>query len=739
VLNGESYTATTVTCTATDKVGNSSSAQFEVLVLDTTAPILTATVAVPEPEATSADGAVVNFSLSATDFGLGFTLDPETTTCSAHEIAVIPPLAPRDIPLVKDGDTLPLGTWEVTCTGQDLYGNTGSATFTVKVKDTTPPVIAQPDDITGIEATSTSGATVTFGLPAATDAVGVTSLGCVPGSGSTFALGTTPVSCTAKDAAGNSSQAAFSVTVVDTTAPVLGDMPAVPVAEATGADGAVVVYTAPGATDIFGATVSCSPASGSTFALGVTTVTCVATDGNGLTSTGTFNVTVADTTAPTLVKPADITGVEATSGAGATVNFPLPVVSDAVGVASLSCVPASGSTFALGTTSVSCTATDAAGNASQTAFSVAVVDTTPPVVVAIASITREATGSSTPVSYATTATDLVAGPVPVICTPASGSGFALGVTPVSCSATDGVNSATISFSVTITDTTAPVVAAIANIIKEATAPSTVVSFSTTASDLVNGSLPVTCAPASGTGFVVGTTPVSCSATDAKGNTGTMSFTVTVVDTTAPVFGSVPDITAYATSPAGATVNYSVTATDLVSGTVTATCTPASPHTFALGSTQVSCTAKDAAGNAATKSFAVKVQYGSFIGLLVPNGTSGTGADNILDLGEIALGNYSRSIPLEWQYGTPGRVAMDSGSANPSAHVERFGKKVDGTCDFTNSAIDAQDSGNSAMRYTSSSMVWKFSWKPSSGAGCYGITIRSGLTGQANGPYLFELR
>ncbi|MCW8844928.1 MAG: hypothetical protein OQK99_03750, partial [Gammaproteobacteria bacterium] len=84
-------------------------------------------------------------------------------------------------------------------------------------------------------------------------------------------------------------------------------------------------------------------------------------------------------------------------------------------------------------------------------------------------------------------------------------------------------------------------------------------------------------------------------------------------------------------------------------------------------------------------------------------------------------------------------AVNAESADPNARVERFGKKVDGSCDFQQASIDAQDSGNSSMRYAASSMTWKFSWKPSSGAGCYGVTIRSGLTGQSNGPYLFELR
>ncbi|MCJ7558643.1 MAG: HYR domain-containing protein, partial [Gammaproteobacteria bacterium] len=656
---GQSYTATIVTCTATDLSGNSSSANFEVLVLDKTPPELTATVPVPEPEATGPDGAIVNFSLSATDFGVGFTLKPETTSCSAHEVAVTPPLAPRDIAPVKTGDILPLGTWEVTCTGQDVYGNTGSTTFTVKVSDTRAPALVKPADIGGVEATSASGVPVSFGLPVATDEVGVTTNSCTPASGSTFPLGTTAVTCTAGDAAGNSASTGFKVTVVDTTVPSLA------------------------------------------------AIANITREAAGPTTVVTYATTATDLVSGALVA---------------------------------TCTPASGFGFPVGTTSVTCSATDGAGNTGNTSFSVSITDTTAPSLATIANITKEATGPSTAVTYATIAVDAVSGSLPVMCTPASGASFVVGASTVTCSAMDGAgNTGTTSFSVTITDTTAPSVATIANITKEATGPSTVATYAPTATDLVSGSLPVTCVPASGSSFAVGTANVICSATDAKGNKGTMSFSVIITDKTPPVFGSVPNITAYATSPAGATVNYTVTANDLVSGTVTATCTPASPHTFALGSTTVSCTATDGSGNAATRTFTVTVGY-AFIGLDLPNGMTITGGDGdtTLDLGETALGTFSRSIPLYWRYGDMnGPIA--SGTANPMARIERFGQTSAGACNFLATPIAAEDSGNSAMRYTASSQSWKFNWQPSAGAGCYGITIRSGLTGQSDGPYLFQLR
>ncbi len=86
----------------------------------------------------------------------------------------------------------------------------------------TPPVINNtPSNITA-EATSASGATVTFAMPSATDNVdGTDAVSCSPASGSIFALGTTTVTCTATDRAGNSSHTTFTVTIRDTTVPTV--------------------------------------------------------------------------------------------------------------------------------------------------------------------------------------------------------------------------------------------------------------------------------------------------------------------------------------------------------------------------------------------------------------------------------------------------------------------------------------------------------------------------------------
>jgi hypothetical protein len=100
------------------------------------------------------------------------------------------------------------------------------------------------------------------------------------------------VVCSTKDAHGNAATpTAFVVHIVDTTPPVL-TLPA-PVVGATSPSGAIVSYS-PNAMDLVDGSrpVSCTPASGSTFAVGTTTVNCSSSDSRGNTATGSFVVTV---------------------------------------------------------------------------------------------------------------------------------------------------------------------------------------------------------------------------------------------------------------------------------------------------------------------------------------------------------------------------------------------------------------------------------------------------------------
>ena len=94
----------------------------------------------------------------------------------------------------------------------------------------------------------------------------------------------------------------------------------------------------------------------------------------------------------------------------------------------------------------------------------------------------------------------------------------------------------------------------------------------TATDVVDGALATTCDHASGATYPIGVTTVTCSATDAHGNSSAASFTVTVRDTTAPVVTTPGNVTVEAKGPSGAPATFgAATATDVVDGALATTC------------------------------------------------------------------------------------------------------------------------------------------------------------------------
>lgn len=406
--------------------------------------------------------------------------------------------------------------------------------------------------------------------------------------------------------------------------------------EATGPSGATVTFSVSASDDNPDPTVSCDHSSGETFPIGDTTVNCTATDtATNETTSDSFTVGVVDTTPPTVTVPSPIT-IEATGPSGAPVSFSASASDTVSGSLTPSCSPSSGDTFPLGTTSVTCTATDGSGNQGSASFNVTVRDTTAPSVSVPGPISIEATGpGGAEVSFPATGEDLVDGSFAASCSPSSGSTFPIATTTVSCTATDshGNSSSPKTFSVTVHDTTPPSVSVPAPITAEATGPTgAAVSFSASASDVVSGSLAPSCSPSSGSAFAIGTTTVTCNATDSHGNTGSGSFSVTVQDTTPPVLTEVPaDVAVEADGPAGSKATYALpVAVDLVDGPVIAACSPPSGQIFPLGVTTVECTAKDSHGNVDTDEFDITVADTTKPALNVPPGISVStgGADHI---------------------------------------------------------------------------------------------------------------
>jgi hypothetical protein len=326
--------------------------------------------------------------------------------------------------MVADGSFIVNSIPELT-QHQDLFLTSFVAPCMASGCDVQPPIVGvdpadqnfvtlQTDIV--LQATSPGGTSAWFALPTSSDAQsGGAYAVCDPPPSSTFPVGTTTVSCVGFDARGNqSAPSTFTVTVLDSAPPLISASIGSVTANATGPGGAVVEWTLPTAYDQVSGVlpVTCDPPSGSLFPVGTTTVVCSATDGSGNVGGAPLEVTVrpaADATPPVWSGVPANQLLEATSAAGASATFALPIATDAIdGPRPVTCSHASGSTFAIGTSTVTCTAADSAGNGASTSFGVTVQDTTPPAIAVPAPISVAATSSAgAVVSYSASASELV--------------------------------------------------------------------------------------------------------------------------------------------------------------------------------------------------------------------------------------------------------------------------------------------------------------------------------------------
>jgi hypothetical protein len=298
------------------------------------------------------------------------------------------------------------------------------------------------------------------------------------------------------------------------------------------------------------------------------------------------------------------------------------------GSVSVSCSPPSGSTFPLGTNSVTCTATDSHGNTATSTFQI-IIQTPNAVLTLPSDITAEATSASgATVTFSPTASDVVDGSLPVSCTPASGTTFALGTTTVNCSATNSASSTTSgSFHVIVRDTTPPTVSLTAPS-NSATVGGTSVTLSATASDNVavanvqfkvdstNIGSAVTSSPYTttwnSTGVSDGSHTLYAVAEDATGNYATSSISVTVENTAV----SISSIATSSVNNANATITWTTNeaATSEVVyglttsyGTATSSASLLTSHSIIVTGLTASTTydyavvSTNAAGNTATSS------------------------------------------------------------------------------------------------------------------------------------------
>jgi len=269
------------------------------------------------------------------------------------------------------------------------------------------------------------------------------------------------------------------------------------------------------------------------------------------------------------------------------------------------------SSAGLGDTLVTASAADAAGNATSASFTIHVLDVTPPAIAGPTPASPTFAWHGAPIALsaaalALSATDDVSGSVAVTVTPAS---VGFGDTTVVARAVDAAaNVATKSFVVHVVDVTAPAIAGPSPATPTfawhgAPIALTAAALGLSATDDVNGSVAVSVSPASAG---LGDTSVTASAQDAAGNATSKTFTVRVVDVTAPVIAgpspATPTFEWRGSAIALSAAVLGLSATDDVDGAVAVS---VSPTSAGFGDTVVTASAVDAAGNASTKTFTVR--------------------------------------------------------------------------------------------------------------------------------------
>ena len=723
--------------------------------------------------------------------GVSYPGLPVADGCILANVTCVPP----------NGSTFQVGTAPVACTITDTLGATTTCNFNITIKDLQVPTVTCPTDmlVTTKVTPSLCGALVNFTPTAMDNCPGVT-VACVPPSGGTFPLGVTAVTCTAKDASLNlSTPCTFNVTVTDlsgdvnvacwrgqsgstyqhwafgdnspVSAPVLMNSPGSPTATVVlgpltlnWQNGLVGFGCKQGYWDL---------GNGGTITLAVPNVAGPATAYKYLrlqvtefrdslaynvsptktiagatlvsdqetpievTLTGDWVVhetiwkfatcpaseTIVITAPPTSalvdqvvvdtfcvlppVCPLNISG-NADSGTcvKAGITWALPAVDGCV-VKSVTCKtngvtvtqPAS---FPIGVTTVICSIVDAESQVNTCTFSVTIADAQAPLIVSCApaqtipatlacqAILPDLTGLVNAIDCAA---------ITVTQSPAAGAVLSLGAHSVLLTATDAAgNSSDCTAIVTVTDITAPSITscgpnqtATANGTCEAVVPD--FTAGVVATDC-NGPLVITQSPTAGTLVGLGTTIVTVTVADAAGNVSNCGVNFVVTDTTAPSITSCgPNQSATANGTCQAVVpdfTAGVAATDC-NGPLVITQSPTAGTLVGLGTTVVTVTVADAAGNVsncgvnfvvtpqvdievsvATSTSPVTVGTPVTYNVTVTNLGGCTAADvvlnNLLSAGQVLVSMTNLTTGTMNACPTPGAVAWWSAEGNAQDRV-----------------------------------------------------------------------
>lgn len=581
--------STTVSCTGTDTSGNSASCQFKVTVKDVEPPQLSCSDRTGVTAMGSATGAPTDSAAPAAQDNSG----------AAPTVVCTPALSSNFV----------IGSTTSTCTATDGAGNSASCGIKVTIRDTEAPKVQCPaSPITNNTVAGTARGVALWSTPSATDNSGSTgTVVCSPSSGSSFAFGSTTVQCNSTDASNNVGSCTFTVQILDKEAPTItcpsNNVLTTSLNKAT----APAAYASPVTFDAVDSNVvvDCSVKVGDLLSLGQTSISCAARDASANTASCGFTLTVVDQQPPSVTCPNTISSTTDFRRAYATVSWPKPSASDNSGLpVTVSSSPASNSSFAIGTTTVTVLARDAAGNNASCDFNVIVRDNEAPVFTGCPSdfLVNNTFGQASGLAEWTPAeAEDNSGLIPqVTCNAQSGGVFPLGPTRVTCNARDAAGNVAepCAFTITVEDIEDPIITCPEDVVAKNRADvgvlTALVNYTLATARDNSGNATVFCDPASPAVLPIGAQIITCTATDSAGNNDTCSFEALVVDVSAPKLQCGPDVQVVLDQgQATAKVQYTAaTAVDRNNKPLSAQCLPAAGSDFGVGATSVVCEATD---------------------------------------------------------------------------------------------------------------------------------------------------
>lgn len=510
-------------------------ATVTVTVADTTAPTITTCASNQQANADA------NCQATVPDFRSGVIASDNCTPSGSLVITQSPPV----------GTLVGLGPTPITLTVTDAANNSANCGATYTVNDTTLPDFSNCPGNIGPVSTDAGQATavVSWTPPTASDNCSTPNVVASHNPGFAFPIGTTSVTYTATDSAGNVQTCSFTVEVQDLEAPSILNCPTTQTLSADpGECDTTASWTTPTVQDNApGATITQidGPASGSAFPVGSTLIRYRALDAAGNSSFCSFDIIVADDENPAFADcPGNINLGTTNPGCDAVATWTAPTASDNCAIDTVTSTHNSGDTFPLGVTSVDYTATDVNGRQATCSFTVTVTDDDDPAITTCATDQVAAPNENCQAvvpdfTQGVVASDncTSAGSLVITQNPIADSLVGGGVTLVTITVTDSVgNDATCQANLTVEDTMPPTLSDCpTDITVNSNAPNcaAVVTWTApTAGDNCPGAgVAQTEGPPSGSAFANGTsTTITYTATDASNLTAICSFTITVTAT-----------------------------------------------------------------------------------------------------------------------------------------------------------------------------------------------------------------